>query len=418
MLITFALLCSTGNAAEIAVVQQAARTTTGTQSFTSSGFGTPKAVMCMAGYGATNGTSVSHAGFSIGFSDGTRSNTAFVRSKNGVTTTLTGKRANTADLLYFANQDGTTIMRVQFAAWTTDGVTLNYSVAPATAYQISCTLFGGVGISNAYVNTVTTPATVDTSTTVSTVGFQADVLIGAINGDGVYNDTNQAQGDISVGFAVRGSTQKALSWLDVHNLTTTASVERNMSNRIGRSGSNSQQVEIQNITSSGFDATTRGANFAATLGYLALKLNGITATGVAIDSPTTTGSQSITGITGTPQWGLLVTGSSPSVDTTVTDTNAEAWGTSTFTESMQSCFAISSDDAVTTSAVNSITASKPICLQKDGANFYEATFSSFSSGTATFSYSAANGTVRKWVGLFISRGDTSATRRRGGITLP
>lgn len=402
------------SAAEVAVVQQAARTTAGTQDFTSSGFGTPKAAMCLVSYGATNGTAVSHAGLSVGFTDGTRQHAMSVRSKHGVTTTVTGRRADTTDLLVLADPDGAVILRVQFSAWITNGLRVNYSVAPSTAYQVSCTLFGGAGITNAYVNTVTTPSTVDLSTTVSTVGFQPDVVIGAVNGDGSYNDTNQSQGDLSIGYAINGATQKAHSWSDVTGLGTTSVLARNLSNRIGRSGINSQQVELQNFTSSGFDATTRGSSFSATLGYLALKLSGIAATGLAIDSPTATGSRSITGINGIPQWGLLVSGAVGSVDTTTIDGNAEAFGLSTFTSAAQSCVAIASDDAVTTTATESMVDSKPVCLRKDAGLFYSASFTSFSSGTATFNYATANGTARKWIGLFLSApaSGSGAARRR------
>lgn len=416
LLIVAIILSSAGftDAAEVAVVQQAARTTTGTQDFTSSGFGTPKAAMCLVGYGATNGTAVSHAGLSIGFTDGTRQNALSVRSKNGVTTTLTGRRADTTDMLLLANQDGTVILRVQFSTWITDGVRLNYSVAPGTAYQVSCTLFGGAGIMNAYVNTVTTPSTADLSTTVTTVGFQPDVVIGAVNGDGTYNDSNQSQGDLSIGYAINGSTQKGHSWSDVTGLGTTSVIARNLSNRVGRGGINSQQIEIRNFTANGFDATLRAASFAATLGYLALKLNGITASGLAVDSPTATGSQSITGITGIPQWGMLVSGSLQSVDSTTIDDKSEGFGISTFTSTDQSCFAIASDDAVTTTVTESLVDSKPICLRKDAGLFYSASFTSFSNGTATFNYGTANGTARKWIGLFFSSqaSGVGAARRR------
>lgn len=408
------LLSGEAYAKDVVVVQQGARTTAGTQDFTDSGFGTPKGAMCIVGYGSTNGTAVSHAGLSVGFTDGTRQHALSVRSKNGVTTTVTGRRADTTDLLVLADPDGTVILRVQFSAWITDGMRVNYSVAPGTAYQVACTLFGGAGVTSAYVNTITTPATVDLSTTVSSVGFQPDVVIGAVNGDGSYNDTNQSQGDLSIGYAINGSTQKSHSWSDVTGLGTTSVIARNLSNRIGRSGINSQQIEIRNFTTNGFDATLRATSFAATLGYLALKLSGITATGLAIDSPTATGSRSITGITGIPQWGMLVSGSLQSVDSTTVDNTAESFGISTFTSSAQSCFAIASDDAVTTTVTESLVDSRPICLRKDAGLFYSASFTSFSNGTVTFSYGTANGTARKWVGLFFSSQASGfgAARRR------
>lgn len=395
-------------AVDVAVVQQAGRTTAGTADFTSTGFGTPVAAMCMSSYGVSNGTSVAGVGFTIGFTDGTRQNTAFMRSKDGVTTTVAGRRADTTDILYYADQDGTTIGRVQFSAWITDGVRLNWSVAPASAYQVSCTLFGGSGVTNAYVNTVTTPGVVDTSTTVNTVGFQPDLVIGAISGDGTYNDTNQAHADMSVGYAIRSSSQKGIGWKDVNSVTTTAITEKVLGSHIGYSVNGTQQVEIQNFTSNGFDATTRTTGAAATLGYLALKLNGLSVTGLAIDSPTATGSQAITGITGTPQWGMLIAGGAQSIDSPVTTTDAEVFGVSSFTSAAQSCFGVSSDDGVGTSNTDTVADAKPICLIKDNAAFYDASFTSFGSGAATFNYGTANGTTRKWVGLFLSDSSSSS----------
>lgn len=414
-----ALLCVpvAASAADVAVVQQAARTTTGTQDFTSSGFGTPKAAMCLVGFGATNGTSATHGGFSIGFTDGTRQNVTSARTKSGVTTTATGRRSDTSDVLLLADQDGTVMLRAQFSSWITDGVRLNYSVAPGTAFQVSCTLFGGAGIANAYVNTVSTPSTVDTSTTVSTVGFQPDVIIGAMSGGTGYTDVNQSQLEISVGAAVRGVGQRGVSWFDTNAVTTTATSVFPLTNRIGRNTNNGSQIEIQNYSSSGFDATLRQVGtFAATLGYLALQLNGATATVMEVTSPTATGSQSIAGIGLTPQWGLLVMTADQTSGSVDTSADSESWGVSSFTAAAQSCIGMSAEDGVGTSSTDSLADAKPVCLRKDGALFSSASFTSFGSGTATFNYGTANGTVRKWVGLFISSstaaGSSAAARRR------
>ncbi|MBS0150455.1 MAG: hypothetical protein JSR31_05895 [Nitrospira sp.] len=414
-LLALGLLVQVGlaSAADIAVVQQAARTTTGTQDFTSAGFGTPKAAMCLVGFGATSGTSVSHGGFAIGFTDGTNQNVTSARTKNGVTTTVAGRRSDTTDVLLLADQDATVILRAQFSSWITDGVRLNYSVAPGTAYQVSCTLFGGSGISQAYVNTVSTPSTVDTSTTVSSVGFQPDVILGAISGGTGYTDVNQAQLEISVGAAVRGVGQRGVSWFDTDNVTTTAQSVFPLTNRIGRNSNNASQIEIQNYTSTGFDATLRQATgFVATMGYLAIQLNGVTATVMEVTSPTATGSQSIASIGLTPQWGLLVMTADQTSGSVDTSGDAEVWGVSSFTAAAQSCVAMSADDNVGTSSTTSLTDTKPVCLRKDGALFYSASFTSFGSGTATFNYGTANGTARKWVGLFISESAGAAAVRR------
>lgn len=405
------LLPNVALAVDFAVVQQASRTTTGTQDFTSSGFGTPKAVFCYVGGGAANGTQVDHALLGTGASDGTRHWSSSTRSQDAVTTTLAGRRSATADMLLMADDTGTVIIRAQYSAWITDGVRINYSVAPGTARLVTCVLFGGTGVSNAYVGTVTTPGVINTGTTVTAPGFQPDLVIGVVSGNSSFDNTNAAQSTMSVGFVTRGSgnphPQSAISYLDVNAVGTVDQRARVDTDMTGADRNGTQSIEIQDFTSTGFTAMERDTVGARTLGYLAIQLNGLTATEVTITTPTSTGSNSITGLTGKPQFGLLVLSSTTSTDATSADGNAESFGVCAITVAAQSCSSITNDDGVTTTNSDSVTHNRPIFLRKDGATFLDATFTSFDSGQMTVNYGTVNASGRKLIGLFISEAGSS-----------
>lgn len=407
-------LSSPGYAADVVVVQAAMRTTTGTQDLTVSGFGTPKAAFCTLTNGTANGTTVSHALISLGATDGTRQWAISGRSKDAVTTTVAGRRANTTDMVLLADQDGTVIVRAQFSAWVTDGIRINVSVAPAAAYLLNCSLFGGSGVSNAYVSTAAGPATQDTGTDVTAPGFQPDLVLVGQAGDHVLGDSNSAQHVLSFGAVQRGGsnphTQGDLGWEDVSGQTTTALLNRRNTDRVAHDQNASNELELQDFDSSGFTVMTRGAAGARTMGYLALKFSGITAVVTALDSPTGTGSQSFTGLGITPQWGLLTLSALTTSDANENTGGAEVFGVSMFTASAQYSTAITSDDGVTTSNAEAVTDSKPVFLRKDGGTYVSATFTSFGNGTMTLNY-GTNGCTSacKWIGVFIQ---AAATGRR------
>lgn len=407
---------SEAGASPMAVVQQASRTTTGTQDFTSSGFGTPVGVLCAVGINTTLNTQVDHVGVGIGFTDGTRHASIYQRSQDAQTTTVTRRRGNTVDVLHVVDNSNTVVMRVQFSAWITDGVRLNYSVAPASAYRVSCTLFGGE-VAQAYVGSETTPATIDTGTDVTAPGFQPDVVFVINNDSQAFNDISTTNLGMSFGFAVRNAAgnphpQMNQSWIDINGVTTTNVQGRTGDAFAGRVGNGSTQIELQDFDSSGFTAMTRTVGAATTFGYLALRLNGVSAKVLSFDSPTATGNDAITGVGFKPAGAIFSFSSATGVNTTYSDGDAEAWGMSMLTSTAQWCLGANSDDAVTTSNSDTITNSAPVCLRKDGAVEYAASFTSFDTDGFTLNYGTVDASARQLIGLFLS--EPSSTRKKGG----
>ena len=151
--------------ADIEMVTVAANTSTGTQDFTVAGFGTPKGAIFLVSYGTANGTAVNHAMLSVGFTDGTRQRAIGIRVENAVVGgSDTGNiESSTACILTALNSADTTDGVATFDSWITDGVRVNWTDAPPSAYLVTCILFGGSGVSNVYVDDFTTPGVVDTA---------------------------------------------------------------------------------------------------------------------------------------------------------------------------------------------------------------------------------------------------------------
>lgn len=419
--LSICLFTSQAYAAPMAVVEQAARTTSGTQDFTATGFGTPVGVMCVATVNTTLGTAVDHAQFSVGFTDGTRNVSIYQRSQDAQTTTVTRRRGNTADVLHIVDHTNTVVMRVQFSAWITDGVRLNYSVAPASAYRVACTLFGGSEVAQAYADTAATPGVIDTGTDVTAPGFQPDVVL-VLNLDSqAFNDISTNNIGMSVGFATRNAggnphPQMNLSWIDINGVTTTNVQGRTSNAFAGRVGNGGTQIELQDFDSSGFTAMTRTVAAATTFGYLALRLNGVSAKVLSFDSPTANGNDAITGVGFRPTGAIISYGSALAVNTTYADGDAEAWGLGMFTATTRWCMSVFSDDAVTTTDSQSVSDTAAVCSRKDAAAFLSASFTSFDSDGFTLNYSTSNASARQLIGLFFQSAGSSAfgpLRRRG-----
>jgi hypothetical protein len=392
--------------ADFAVVQAAIRTTTGLQSFTSTGFGTPTGAVFFITTGIVNGTAAAHGIMGAGCADGTRQLAMSGSSKDAVATSVAFHRGVASGVISLADPTtGAAQAIATFNAWVTDGVQINVTTAPASGYLITCLLLGG-NVTNVYCNTVATPATINTATTVNTVGFLADAML--VLGQGGDPWTGSAtRNSLSLGVVQRtGSDPPPQYSTNFHdnNGTNPTDVNGMLSTTLANqivAVANDVAVEIRNFTSSGFDAYQRTSAGPATWGYVCLKFSGLSTKAMAFNSPTSGGSQSLTGIGLTPSLGILLLDALTANDTRSTDTTGEVLGIGLVTASAQYCLAITSQDNVSPSVAKSVTHSRPIFLTKAGATFEDATFTSFTYDTMTLNYGTADGTTRKWAGLFI-----------------
>lgn len=403
-------------AAEFAVVQDTARTTTGTKQYTSSGFGTPKGALLFVTNATVNGTAAAHALTGMGVMDGTNQVAVSSRSKDGIAlgTTLAGTRGDPDDCLLLTDQDGTVILRAECTN-VTDGIELNFLTAPASALLIKVVLFGGTGVTNVYAGKMVGDAVQNNTVDITAPNFEPTIVFAACLGDNQIDDAADAGNFTNFGIAINdGASPPTQYGMGVHEASAvatqavrgsleTTTIARELNNTTG------QELEVNTFDSQGFSITTRVAAGATECAYLAVRTTGLSYVMKQFDTPTSNGAFSITSIgspTFTPQFGLLLGGSISSVDTRQ---NREQWGLGFITTGSQASIGLMSDDAQATTTDSESTAhDKPIFLRAPGSTYMEASFTSFGNGTATFDFTTQPGSVRKWVGLFVS---DSARRR-------
>lgn len=418
-LLSLALLVTPAwvGAAEFALVQSAAPTSATTQNFTSSGFGTPACSLFWTTTATANNSAASHAMLSIGGTDGTRSYAASMMDENSANPADGDEqRSATEALLTQVSTDQSVNGTANWNAWITDGVQLDWTDPPPSAYLVNALLVGGTGVSNCYVGNAATPTTVDTATDVTDPGFEPDLVI-------VWGAYASTSANLGIGFVVndgsntqRGAGQWATNGNGTHTVIST--IHDNRAWGTGRTDLGT--IQIQGFDANGFDLFLRdNGGTAVTVGYMAIKLNGISAKITTCASPTSTGDHTCTGAGFTPQLVLGIQGEWAAVNTQYTSDDNEPFtlGGSTATQSLVG--GVYREDGGTGSAKQSLTDTKPVHSYKDGADYMVATFDSFTSDGVTWNYTTAPGSATQRGMLFVqASAAASTTRHRPTIILP
>lgn len=393
--------------AEFALVQAAARTgTTGTQDFTSSGFGTPKGAMVWLTYATVNGTAANHAMLGVGFTDGTNHRSLTPASEDGVVADTQASGSLTTLITTIATANTPVDGSATFDSWITDGLRINWTDVPPAAYLVNVLLIGGAGVSAVKVGNVQGPAVVGNAVDVNTVGFQPDLVLCWSNPDSNISVTACTHADPVFGMAVRDGSdtqrcaglyhQNASNPSHIQGVLDTASVSLGL-----HGGFPQAELQISDFDASGFSVYCRVGAAALEIDYLAIQLNGLVAKIVTSASPTGTGDHTITGAGITPQLALMVHTAAPAVNTVYDTDSAEVLGLSAITSAASLCGAIYIQDNVATANTESIVNNIAISLRKAAAAFMTATWSAWTSDGMTLNYTVTDGTARQRAVLFV-----------------
>jgi len=283
---------------KIEVIRAAANTSTGTQGFTYTGFGTPKAALFIVTEGTQNGLAIHSAVFCMGATDGTRQRSACISSEHSVTTSDTYNRAMNDQTIFILNPtDGTVEGEADFDSWITDGIRIDWTNAPS-ARLVTVVLFGGSNLT-AYVNDFTSSSTEDGTTDVTDPGFEPDQLI-TFGTRSAINDTSNSEGDFTLGIVDNGTTVKQystnISFRDAQGSSSMHAVYTDNYALWNVTTSLQGAIEIGSFDSDGFTSTTRTAADGNTAIYLALNYDGaVDHWAGPIDSAGSTGDESYTG---------------------------------------------------------------------------------------------------------------------------
>lgn len=284
------------------------------------------------------------------------------------------------------------------------GIELNFSTNLDSSQRHAFIAFTGSDV-QAYTNVINL-GTGTSAIDVNTVGFQPDVVIFY----GSQNPLDTVSGGFmyTFGFATSDGTQRCCVMSEENAITDSEPYQSILTDAAIASlavtnGALSYKVTAGSFDSSGFSVTPSASAGSDRVAYLALKFNGRSVKIVDFTTPTSTGSQAITGVGFTPQFALAVLTNLEAVDSfpgATSDLQSgfslcaigdEQWSTALRIDS-----GLATSDTATNMQNNAIRGASDTST---GA--IVASLTSFDSDGMTLNYSAVQGTGKKGFILFI-----------------
>jgi len=385
----------------IAATRAALNTGTGTQDFTTTDLGglTPKAALFILTRATTDGTAADNLGLCIGAATGATNRWAVCATgQDAQGTTVTDGAGKNRCVIMLDPALGTLEFEADFDSFITNGVRINITDAPPSAYLLTVVLFAGTDLT-AFASSADLADTLDLETNITAPGFQPRVVIGAcvdfrnINDAGSFGTTPK----ISFGAVHENGagtvTQRSFLWRNT-DAQLAVQLTSELSDVYGVFSMTATVLdwggEFANFDASGFSVFSRlaGAN-GTDLGYLALAFNGvIDGKVVTITTPVAPGNQTQTGIGFTSQAALLGLTLAEAINTAYTDDNADAIGVGVITGTAEFCNAIVDDDTATDSDNHSLSDNTAVrVLKTTGADALTAAWSSWNSDGWVLNYS-------------------------------
>jgi hypothetical protein len=296
-----------------------------------------------------------------------------------------------------------------FDSWQPDGIRLNWTTV-SSAWKVVVVLIGGTGVSNVHVNTFATSTTTDVATSITAPGFQPDFVLCVANGGTAVNNSADT-GSLNYGVSVRGGNQRSIQTAMHATNNPTICYGYASSQYVVREVEGAWGIEINNYASNGFDVVPRvgGSGTAWQSAYMAVKLNGLSASLVAYDSPTSAGSYSVSGAGFTPQFAMEVVSGLQATDSAVSSSaTAEHLGVGLVAQTTACALGRISDDGVgTTNTAGVISNSNAIHLVKNGSDWQAETFTAWTGDGMTKNAVTHQAAARKRMAFFVQAPATS-----------
>lgn len=287
------------------------------------------------------------------------------------------------------------------------GVDLNFTLNDDVSYRHAFTAFAGTGVT-CYVGWLdlgSGAGTID----VTDPGFAPDVILTLLTGN-VTNDSLNADLYYSFGIVTNEGgayAQRCFAWAERRTAggvpLMSLSADRGAAKISETDGALTYDVLFNNFDSSGFDVTLSGSASGNDLVYMALKFNGSSHKLAAFDTPTSTGSYTITGAGFTPRYALIViTNLETSGDFTARAASdlQGGWSISSVASDEQWSASHRIEVAATTNTGNQLSAGV-IGPSSTDCDAIAATFTAWTSDGVTLNFTAVQGTAKKGFVLFV-----------------
>jgi len=397
----------------MAVVRQAIRTDTGLETFTVSGFGTPKAAIFIPTLCTADSTLTVDAAMGWGVTDGTGNFGIAVADEDGLATSNTQRAISSTKCLYALVGAGTLAYEGDFDSFNTDNVVIDITNNNAgVAAFVTCILIGGDDVAEAGVGTYTNE---NGGNTFNGLGFSAApslVFLGNIASNATSGIATQASYHLGVVDFIN-SNQAGSTWGSNNNASTQRANQETF--EAGTTAS-SQAQSISDATqwesyldtpvAAGWDVNINsGSPGGDVTVYLALTLTNSPAIQVFTDTmPTATGSFDYSGASFTPGflYGMMT-------ENTAFDTFASVAGASLLTADAdnQYCNSMSVEDGATVMNNGTISGATMFdSLNEGSTESYVGTLTEFTSDgyDAEFSVAEPSTGLKMW-GLLIEEAD-------------
>lgn len=384
-----------GTSGAVVIYQTAAATSVGTQATSISLSNAPLAVLGVAGNTTANNSAVAHAAMGIGMATSSTADGAVaIGDEDAQGATDTGRRTIDDGYLLVLNPSGapgTIDGQAAVSSFAADTMTRNWTDAPASATLFSEFLFDCL---NADAQTVTIATTQDTSTAVS-LAYEADLFFVATTIKPIPDNSANARLSFGVG-AWNGTT------ITQHSLTSriddadaTSDVVQHLSTSYiaidpGPTGGVLRGLQISGIDTSGFDLTTKVADWGAATDeaiVLAVDFDGLGVKVGVLTTPTSTGTSAVTGLGFQPAFVGFIGSLLTAIDTGATDSTAGSFAVGGMDGTREYCHVISSEDAAGTTNTQTLSDSKALVVpQHDGTAGIVAVYDSFDADGFTLNY--------------------------------
>lgn len=406
---------------QVGIVHGTANTSTGNQTFTDSNFGggTPKAAFFIVqAHSGTFGVEQDHVRIGWGAAIATDKRWCIAASsEHDVGTSNANRRANTDECCQLLDADATAVAyEADFISFGANAVTINWALVDAAVEcSVVVVLFGGTDL-EVDLFTFTPQATEDTSTHITSMSFEPNVLICS----SAMRDAG-ASGNILMGVGVCANdettvTQAGMVTFDRDGQATSEGRGAVAGDRwpmeVNDTPTVDYAIEFANFDSLGFEAFTRdgGGDNTDRVGVLALGLPAdIDAKVTTHTTPASTGNEDFTGTGFTPQFAMMLMTRHIAMPGVAAGGYGSSIGVSVNTVNDQFSAMGRHEDEVGTTNTGCILDDKSANLPADtdsGTTPIEADFVSFLSDGIRLDFTSAS--THKWAMLTIESPTTGA----------
>lgn len=410
----------------IATTRVACAVAPGNQDITTVDLGglAPKAAQFILTHATSDGVPATNAVFSYGAATGVAERWTFsIWSQDNVGLSNSGRLFRTdACIVKTDGTNGVIEAQADFVAFIANGVRINWSNAPASAFLLTVIFYAGTDLS-VKASTFQASGILNGTVDINTVGFEPDVLHLCSYCSSTAAPSSLSHAWLSVGVAANDGADTQNGWgILFRDAQAPSQSVATISDTYALIEVNSVGVqwegEVENFDAAGFSLTTRNVAGAYHIGYLALAFNNVARFWTStISTPIAIGNQAPSGTGFTPQFVMCGVTQMPALNTWYNTGDAGSIGVSVFDASDEYCNSVQDEDAQGTTDTQSLSDNTAVHLPNDdGTPGHVAAFVSFNSDGWTWNYSVTEVTaVKYWV---LAIGEEIVTATSTSILVP